>query len=51
MEAQVSITRVNESEECQYIKYRTINRGGNSIFEMVRKAGFDPYVCSLSRDI
>ena len=25
-------------------QYRTINRGGNSIYESVRKAGFDPYV-------
>ena len=25
-------------------QYRTINRGGNSIYELVRKAGYDPYV-------
>jgi phospholipase D1/2 len=23
-------------------QYRTINRGGNSIYEVVRKAGFEP---------
>jgi phospholipase D1/2 len=26
-------------------QYRTMNRGGNSIYEEVRKAGFDPCVC------
>ena len=25
-------------------QYRTINRGGHSIYEEVHKAGFDPYV-------
>lgn len=24
------------------LQYRTINRGGDSIFEKVREAGFDP---------
>jgi phospholipase D1/2 len=25
-------------------QYRTINRGGHSIYEEVHKAGYDPYV-------
>lgn len=25
-------------------QYRTINRGGHSIYEDVKKAGYDPYV-------
>ena len=25
-------------------QYRTINRGGHSIYELVTKAGYDPYV-------
>ena len=25
-------------------QYRTINRGGHSIYEEIRKAGFEPYV-------
>ncbi len=25
-------------------QYRTINRGGHSIYEIIRKAGFEPYV-------
>jgi len=25
-------------------QYRTINRGGHSIYEGIRKAGYDPYV-------
>lgn len=25
-------------------QYRTINRGGHSIYELVHKAGYDPYV-------
>lgn len=29
-------------------QYRTINRGGHSIYEELRKAGVDPYV-ELSR--
>jgi phospholipase D1/2 len=31
-------------------QYRSINRGGHSIFEKVREAGFDPYVrCQAQR--
>lgn len=28
-------------------QYRTINRGGSSIYEEVRKAGYEPWVLSL----
>ena len=28
-------------------QYRTINRGGNSIYEVVRKAGYEPCVVFL----
>lgn len=32
-------------------QYRTINRGGNSIYELIRKEGFEPYVlCSPTLD-
>lgn len=27
-------------------QYRTMNRGGSSIYEQIRKAGFEPYDCS-----
>lgn len=32
-------------------QYRSINRGGNSIYEEVRRAGYEPYVsfCRLER--
>ena len=29
-------------------QYRTMNRGGHSIYEEVRKAGYEPYVCLLN---
>ena len=29
-------------------QYRTINRGGHSIYEEVHKAGYDPYVRTIS---
>ena len=30
-------------------QYRTINRGGNSIYELIRKEGYDPCVSSGHR--
>jgi phospholipase D1/2 len=27
-------------------QYRTINRGGSSIYELIRKEGYDPCVCN-----
>ena len=29
-------------------QYRTINRGGSSIYEEIRKAGYDPFVFAVS---
>jgi phospholipase D1/2 len=37
---------IKEDSSLKYIlgaQYRTINRGGHSIYEEVRKAGFEPY--------
>ena len=31
-------------------QWRTINRGGHSIYEEITKAGFDPYVSLLDPD-
>lgn len=41
MEAQVS-HQIDGSMALLTLQYRTINRGGDSIFDMVRAAGYDP---------
>lgn len=42
MEAQVGGIVLREDRPMLISQYRTINRGGDSIFDMVRAAGFSP---------